>query len=1447
MTLLLCILGVAFAQGQQKDYQKLYNDMVQASKKKDYPAAVKYAEEMLPGIEGVLGKGSKQLGSFYYSVAGFYQAVKKYDKAEQMYQQSLAIRKTLEGGKAASYFKTQRRLARLYMQTKKLDKAAAIYTQMLESQKTTLGETSPEYALTLYNLANLHQSLGKSAEAKKYYNQALTIQKASVGEKSPAYLNSLEGLALLYNNEGNHVKAAPLFEQIWKTYKATVNNSNPYYIAALGNLAKTYFELGKYQEADPLYNEVVQLHKATKSPEYGKYLAQMAVLREIQDRYDEAEKLYKEAIEVLKKEMGEQHPDYAQALHDFGKLYELKNEYAQAEKMMQKAKVIRAQTHGKSSMKYAESLNDLSKLYFKMGKFDQALGEAKQALDIRQKGNNEGATMITTRNIANIYRTMKRFTDAEKYYKIVLAYQKKTQGELHREYLITLNELGNMYDKQNRLKEAIQTYKQVLNGRAKTLGTNHRDYLLTSYGLAMVYAGEESKVDTAFKLLLELEQNSNVLSKMPEVYANVLGSLGRIFYQQGKSIEAKKRFAKGVKVYPRRDKGYIYYINSLAASYAESGSYTIADSLYSSSLQLGKKKYGQNSKVYAVTLNELGRMYKEAGRYDESLKNYRQALQIEKKITGSNSPEYAQVLHDLGVLFKEMGRYAEAEQSFLQAKEIRLVKLGASSEAYATTLNDMGNLHRVMGRDSKAKDDYTKALDIRGKTLGKWHAKYAITLNNLARLYRKLGNRKEALELYEQAMNIRKTVLGKHHPDYATSLDNLASLYLENGDKQKAKKLYIEALSIRGVALGNNHPAYAASLNNLAMFYEAQGEFAEAEQAYKQTLDIFKEKLGDNHPDYGVALGNMGVFYESRAKKDALKKIAYLDKAEPYFTKAIKIVLNQIDKTFSSLSEDEKKQFYQVNKRFIDGFMRFAFNSSAIRLDNKQTKLPVLGYAYNLQLATKALILNATSKVRRRIMASGNKALIDRYKLWKGSREKIAKFYNLGKATLDSKSTEELKRLERDANFLERELSANAEGFKGAYNSSLPTWRDVQKRLKPDEAAIEMIRLRLSEDSVYYSVLIVKPDTKDHPAFLTIRNGKKLESRYLAYYKNAIRFKRDDRYSYKMFWQPIAKALKGVKKVYISPDGVYNQVSLNTLKNRETGKYVLDEIEVAMVTNTRDLLNLGKRSKNNKHAVLVGHPKYLIDPASKTSAATAKKTDLDVQKDSWLKHAFFADLPGTAREVEGINKLLKQKGWNLDVRLGAKACEDTLKVVRNPDILHIATHGFFIPSLADEEANSRGVKIKAQKKNKSGDGNNDLDNDPMLRSGLILAGVTDYFNAAKKPDSDDGVLTAYEAMNLHLDQTDLVVLSACETGLGKVQSGEGVYGLQRALKIAGARTILMSLWKVSDDATQKLMNAFYEEWLKSGNKREAFQKAQQKIKAEYEHPYYWGAFVMVGE
>jgi CHAT domain-containing protein len=213
-------------------------------------------------------------------------------------------------------------------------------------------------------------------------------------------------------------------------------------------------------------------------------------------------------------------------------------------------------------------------------------------------------------------------------------------------------------------------------------------------------------------------------------------------------------------------------------------------------------------------------------------------------------------------------------------------------------------------------------------------------------------------------------------------------------------------------------------------------------------------------------------------------------------------------------------------------------------------------------------------------------------------------------------------------------------------------------------------------------------------------------------------------------------------------------------------------------------------------------------------------------------------LPGTEKEVKNISKLLATYQVKTNALYGKDATEAKVKGVISPSILHIATHGYFLADLSEMETNKvLGVDISAAKEN------------PLLRCGVLLAGCENVFdeNFHAAHNSENGVLTAYEAMSLNLDKTDLVVLSACETGLGSVKQGEGVYGLQRAFLIAGARSIIMSLWSVSDDATMELMILFYTNYAKSGNKAQAFADAIKQLKLKYKQPFYWSAFVMLSK
>jgi CHAT domain-containing protein len=329
---------------------------------------------------------------------------------------------------------------------------------------------------------------------------------------------------------------------------------------------------------------------------------------------------------------------------------------------------------------------------------------------------------------------------------------------------------------------------------------------------------------------------------------------------------------------------------------------------------------------------------------------------------------------------------------------------------------------------------------------------------------------------------------------------------------------------------------------------------------------------------------------------------------------------------------------------------------------------------------------------------------------------------------------------------------------------------------------------------------------------VVIHDGNLLENKYYKYYLNTKLYKIEDKQSYINFWKPLEAKLDKVRNIYFSSDGIYNLINLWILKNPINGKYLIDEQRIINLTNTRQLVSDQKQVIEISSVLLLGRPNY-------TLGDTLNNTSQDVEVNRAVSRFFRAgvsDLPGTEDEVKMIEDFLKQNKIESKVLLWDNASEELLKEEQSKHIIHIATHGFF-----DTDIQGR---------------------NPMLRSGLLLAGVSKAGNKSK----EDGILTAYEASNLDLNNTALVVLSACETGLGEVKSGEGVYGLQRAFEVAGVDAILMSMWKVNDQTTQELMVLFYKELIKNKSVPESFRNAQLQIREKYKEPLYWGAFKLIG-
>ncbi|HOY96896.1 MAG TPA: CHAT domain-containing protein, partial [Catalimonadaceae bacterium] len=735
----------------------------------------------------------------------------------------------------------------------------------------------------------------------------------------------------------------------------------------------------------------------------------------------------------------------------------------------------------------------------------------------------------------------------------------------------------------------------------------------------------------------------------------------------------------------------------------------------------------------------------------------------------------------------------------------------------------------------KAEHYQTQAYEIRKKIYDENHPVVATSLNNLGSLYWKMGDYAKAEPFQLKSLEMQKKNLGENHPDVAGLLGNLGILYQNMGRLQKAEPYHIQALDIRKKAFGENHPDVAVSLAGLAALYSDMGKYGKAEPLFLNALEINKKCLGNNHPNVSESIGSLGLLNLNQAR---------LEKAEVWFLDWNAKKQAQIQRYFPFLSDHEKARFYDSNLSGIhDVFKTFC-------VERYLKKKSISADFYNDQLATKGLLLISSAKWKHRIKTSGDKKLFNIYNNWEASQNVLNKLIQ----STDSAERAGIDSIQAKTEQLEKELSLRSENFARLADKKIINWKDVQKALKPGDAAIEIIRVKkfgVSKtitdsinpakpkykikgltDTVYYAALIVKPESV-YPEMVLLKNGNDLEGKLLKYYLNAISRQIPDNQSYQQFWEKIGSRLGNCKRVYLSPDGVYHNLNLNTLFNPKTKKYLLEEKDIRLVTVTKDLVSPGATDEDNKLAELVGYPSYYQSGSVPAIASTERKSP-DIQYGLRLESMNLSELPGTKTEVDKIASLLNELGWEVKNYTGSDALEENIKESYKPRLLHIATHGFFQPDTSE-------------------------DSNPLLRSGLMLAGAGSTLKGEKSVSGEDGILTAYEAMNLNLDNTDLVVLSACETGLGQIKNGEGVYGLQRAFKVAGAKTLIMSLWKVNDEATQELMVRFYKNWLspptpKGGvvlapgpGRRSAFLAAQKELKAKYPDPYYWGAFVLVGD
>ncbi|MBL0742567.1 CHAT domain-containing tetratricopeptide repeat protein [Chryseolinea lacunae] len=918
------------------------------------------------------------------------------------------------------------------------------------------------------------------------------------------------------------------------------------------------------------------------------------------------------------------------------------------------------------------------------------------------------------------------------------------------------NKAKSLNTKENREKVVKAVMSDMEAARAKFDSTDFDYAILLSDNSGLFDVKEKgenaARVTSMLSYSTSYMKNSE-LSDADKARFNL--EMGEVFYASTKLTMAEKRFASAKTLYEQgsltEDLGYLKTISNQGLLYATMGRFTQAEAFTKDALEKRKAKFGDSNASVAASLNNYAVLKYNLARYNESEKDFESAVGIIKTKGLTTGMSYAIVLNNQAMLFQAVGRYAEAETALKEA---------------------IGIAEKLQSNKSKN------------------HLKF---LSNLALLYRQMGKYAEAEAIYG-GMEKR---LGKNNPDYASMLNNQAALYMVMGKEDKVEDLLKKSVAIYKSNFGEENPAYAKSTSDLGNFYRYKTRYTDAEPLLEKALAVRETTLGKTHPLYVQSQEDLAIL--------AWKKKAW-DRAFMTYRDVMDKSLDFVNNYFPPMSEAEKTKYWDVLSPRFQLFYNFAVEAS--------TENPaVVQDLYDYQIATKALLLSSTNKVKQSILASKDAALIKDYLTWLDQKETLARLYayskdelNLQKINLDS--------LQRAANGMEKKLSERSTEFSAGYSAQKMSYKQIKSLLTDTEAVVEIIRVQkydqaFTADAKYLALVLTK--TSEMPKLVVLDNGQQLDTRYAKFYRNAIHQHVADEYSYDQYWARIEAELAGKKMIYISPDGSYNELNLNTMKKPD-GDYVINRYDLVILGNSKDLIAIKARKQKaiKKNGTLLGFPDY--------------------------GGSSIAALPGTKVEIDGISKILKANAWQLKSFTQKTATEANLKATKGTALMHIATHGFFLQDV-ESTGSAFGVNLE------------NAGNNPLLRSGLMLAGAATTVSGTRMPNlesNDNGILTAYEAMNLNLEGTDLIVLSACETGLGDVKSGEGVYGLQRAFLVAGADALIMSLWKVDDAATQQLMTNFYTNWIKLGNKQKAFKQAQLQLMTKYKEPYYWGAFVMMG-
>jgi len=1016
-------------------------------------------------------------------------------------------------------------------------------------------------------------------------------------------------------------------------------------------------------------------------------------------------------------------------------------------------------------------------------------------------------------------------------------------------------ELQNTYDFGKKLKEK---YSKELAKDPMTLAAIHNsfgnyyyqkgflDSSLANYTIAVntVYG---VKIDTSIEYAIYIQNAADI--------ATAIGyyDLAETYY-----LTSLPRLAKFLGA---SSKEYTDFYKKYVDLVIEKGDYKNAIPLNDALLNYYKVISGEKDEMYLACLTNKARILQGQGVYNEAIGTFAYLVEATRINLPNDTLTQAITLNNLAYCYRLIGNNSAAEQYFIEAYRLQTSCKSIPISEQASLLSNLGLVYKAKADFANAEKCFLKSIKLYQQANMSYNVEITNPCNNLGDMYRMLGNYPDALNYLVYALQVRERTSGVESEQYANALNNIGLLDYDNGYYDEAEKYFNGCEAIYKEKLGEKHDRYAVILNQLGAVYAAKKNYSKALEYKNKALRLMETTIGKQHERYALFLSGKGQIeatikdYKSSISTyseaatllktnfgsenynylDMIHSLATVNSYAGNYSAARKFHMESIygykkviGENLAFMGDDEKEMFYNNNAGKFQTFERFVIDKFANRLGEKDDSL--LKALIDERLWTKSILLNESSAMYHEMQSNKDTTVQNLFSSWVQQKKNLQQYYQLSKGEIETNQID----LDNERNYLnelEKKLTQTSASFSKPKDYLI--FETLKKKLNKGELAVEIIRNSIWENDtvgkVTYAAVLVGKDYSA-PKIVVFDSTSFFDTVFIERYKFNIHSNKTDLLSYNRYFKPLEKYLNGVTKIYFSPDGVYQQMNIYTLYDPIAKKYLLEKMEVEQVTSLNDLQKEVSPTATNLSAVLFGYPDY-----------EWKKDEVKVEKENLIASRFgfseLPELPGTKKETEEIFSVFNTNKWDAKLYLAKQATEEQVKNTVSPTILHIATHGFFLPNLDYSDEKILGFETESAKQN------------PLLRSGVIMAGAASKDTTIEK--KEDGILTAYEASLLNLQNTELVTLSACETGLGdQGMNGQGVYGLQRAFLTAGAKSVLMSLWVVDDNATKELMTNFYSEWIKnysSTNKRSSFRKAQLEVKKRYPSPYYWGAFVMIGK